>query len=176
MNSSSPHDTSRTYQPSRRNFLIAMAGAGVVLGYARSALGSLESITSGAKPVSSVGELFEPTIWYGISRSGDVTVNVIRAEMGQHIGTAVARILADELEADWDKVRVVTVDSDPKWGEMVTGGSWSVWQTFPVFSRAGAAGRMALIEEGAKLLGASPQSCKARLGAVHVGGRSISLW
>jgi CO/xanthine dehydrogenase Mo-binding subunit len=137
-------------------------------------VGSLESITSSAKPASSVGELFEPTIWYGISPSGDVSVNIIRAEMGQHIGTALARILADELEVDWSKVRVVTVDSDPKWGVMVTGGSWSVWQTFPVFSRAGAAGRMAVIEEGAKLLGASPQSCTARLGAVHAGGRSIS--
>ena len=37
-----------------------------------------------------------------------VTVNIIRAEMGQHVGTALARIVADELEADWDKVRVVT--------------------------------------------------------------------
>ena len=51
------------------------------------------------------------------------------------------------------KVRIVSVDSDPKWGEMMTGGSWSVWQGFPVLSRAGAAGRIALIEEGAKLLG-----------------------
>jgi isoquinoline 1-oxidoreductase subunit beta len=151
-----------------------MAGAGVALGYARFGVGTLQTATSVAKPASSAGELFEPTIWYGISPSGEVTVNIIRAEMGQHIGTALARILADELEADWDKVRIVTVDSDPKWGIMVTGGSWSVWQTFPVFSRAGAAGRIALIEEGAKLLGTSPQSCIARLGAVHVGGRSIS--
>lgn len=103
-----------------------------------------------------------------------MAVNIIRAEMGQHIGTALARILADELEADWNKVHVMTVDSDPKWGVMVTGGSWSVWQTFPVFSQAGAAGRIALIEEGAKLLGAKPQGCTARLGAVHAGGRSIS--
>ena len=36
-----------------------------------------------------------------------MTVNIIRAEMGQHVGTALARIVADELEADWDKVRIV---------------------------------------------------------------------
>ena len=47
---------------------------------------------------------------------GIVTVNIIRAEMGQHVGTALARIVADELEADWSKVRIVTVDTDPKWG------------------------------------------------------------
>ena len=56
---------------------------------------------------------------------------------------------------------------------MLTGGSWSVWQSFPVLSRAGAAGRIALIEEGAKLLGVSPQSCTARNGAVEAKGRSI---
>ncbi len=103
-----------------------------------------------------------------------MTVNIIRAEMGQHVGTALARIVAEELEADWDKVRAVTVDSDPKWGLMITGGSWSVWQSFPLLSRAGAAGRTALVEEGAKLLGVSPQACTARRGAVHANGNSIS--
>ncbi len=93
--------------------------------------------------------------------------------MGQHVGTALARIVADELEADWRRVKIVTVDSDPKWGLMVTGASWSVWQSFPLLSRAGAAGRIALIEEGAKLLGVPGQMCTARDHAVHAGGRSI---
>ena len=135
-----------------------------MLGYSRSSGGSAGSAT----------DLFEPTIWYGIDPSGTVTVNIIRAEMGQHVGTALARIVAEELEADWDKVRIVTVDSDPKWGLMITGGSWSVWQSFPLLSRAGAAGRIALIEEGAKLLGVSPQFCTARNSAVHGKGKSIS--
>jgi CO/xanthine dehydrogenase Mo-binding subunit len=143
-----------------------MIGAGVMLGYARSTLN--------ADTARTAGELFEPTIWYGIDPSGTVTINIIRAELGQHVGTALGRIVADELEADWNKVRIVTVDSDSKWGIMVTGGSWSVWQSFPLLSRAGAAGRIALIEEGAKLLGISPQTCTARDSVVHAGGRSIS--
>jgi len=117
---------------------------------------------------------FEPTIWYSIDKSGLVTVNVIRAEMGQHVGTAIARIVADELEADWDKVRIVHVDSDPKWGLMVTGGSWSVWQSYALMSQAGAAGRVALIAAGAKLLGVDPKTCQARKGAVISGKRSVS--
>ena len=117
---------------------------------------------------------FEPTIWYGIDRDGIVTVNIIRAEMGQHVGTALARILADELEADWDKVRIAAVDTDPKWGLMVTGGSWSVWMTFPVFSRAGAAGRIALVEAGAKLLGVPADQCSARNSSVVAADWSIS--
>ncbi len=171
----SPHGIRTAYQPSRRGFLIAMMGAGVMLGYARSGLAAVEFLASGAQGEreSSAGDLFEPTIWYGIDRSGAVTVNIIRAEMGQHVGTALARIVADELEADWSKVSVAYVDTDPKWGLMITGGSWSVWQSFPVLSRAGAAGRIALVEEGAKLLGVSPQSCTARNGAVEAKGRSI---
>ena len=177
----SPHGIRAPYQPSRRGFLIAMMGAGVMLGYARSGLAAVEFLSSGdqellpagTQGVNSASELFEPTIWYSIDPAGAVTVNIIRAEMGQHVGTALARIVADELEADWSKVRIVEVDTDPKWGEMVTGGSWSVWQSFPVLSRAGAAGRIALIEEGAKLLGVSLQSCTARNGAVQASGKSI---
>src|SRR5579864_3520032 len=170
----SPHGLRAPYQPSRRGFLIAMMGAGVMLGYARSGLAAVEFLASGTQGGSSAGDLFEPTIWYGIDRSGAVTINIIRAEMGQHVGTALARIVADELEADWDKVRTITVDSDPKWGLMITGASWSVWQSFPLLSRAGAAGRIALVEEGAKLLGVSSQACAARNGAVHAKGRTIS--
>jgi CO/xanthine dehydrogenase Mo-binding subunit len=175
MLSLSSHGLRSSSDPSRRSFLITMLGAGVMLGYAKSTLGAadvmLEALSTNS--ARSAGDLFEPTILYGIDPSGTVTVNIIRAEMGQHVGTALARIVADELEADWRKVKIVTVDSDPKWGIMVTGGSWSVWQSFPLLSRAGAAGRIALVEEGAKLLGVPEQTCTARDHAVHAGGRSI---
>src|SRR5271166_3582854 len=138
-----------------------------MLGYARSGLALVAGSTGSAS------DLFEPTIWYGIDPSGTVTVNIIRAEMGQHVGTALARIVADELEADWNKVKTVTVDSDSKWGVMLTGGSYSVWQSFPLLSRAGAAGRIALVQEGARLLRVSPEMCTAREGAVHAGAKSI---
>ena len=175
----SPHGIRAPFQPSRRGFLIAMIGARRHAGICPASPPWNSPPEAGILPLraptgpNSAGELFEPTIWYRIDPSGAVTVNVIRAEMGQHVGTALARIVADELEADWSKVSIVEVDTDPKWGEMVTGGSWSVWQSFPVLSRAGAAGRIALIEEGAKLLGVSPQSCTARNGAVEAKGKSI---
>ena len=97
-----------TYLPlSRRGFLIGAAGTGFTLAFAPSGLVL-------ANPADAVArKLFEPTIWYHIDRDGLVTVNIIRAEMGQHVGTAVARILADELEADWSNVRIDAVDTDP---------------------------------------------------------------
>ncbi|MBV8138967.1 MAG: xanthine dehydrogenase family protein molybdopterin-binding subunit, partial [Deltaproteobacteria bacterium] len=88
MDSLSAHGLRTGFDPSRRSFLIAMIGAGVMLGYARSGLAAVGSIASGMQQPDSIGELFEPTIWYSIDRSGEVTVNIIRAEMGQHVGTA----------------------------------------------------------------------------------------
>jgi CO/xanthine dehydrogenase Mo-binding subunit len=159
---------------SRRNFLIASTGAGLAFGFAALVDAATDPAVPGGVPLAKTGPSFEPTLWFAIDGEGIVTVNIIRAEMGQHVGTAVARILADELEVAWDKVRIVHVDTDPKWGMMVTGGSWSVWQSFPVYSQAGAAGRIALVEAGAKLLGVSAAGGAARDGAVHVGGRTIS--
>jgi isoquinoline 1-oxidoreductase beta subunit len=152
---------------SRRSFLIGAAGASLVFGFVKPGLTATD-------PTSPVKGAFEPTIWYRIDGDGIVTVNIIRGEMGQHVGTALARILADELEVDWDNVRLDAVDSDAKWGLMLTGGSYSVWMTFPVFSRAGAAGRIALVEEGARLLGVPATQCIARSGAVVAGNQSIS--
>jgi isoquinoline 1-oxidoreductase beta subunit len=152
---------------SRRGFLIGMSAVALSFGIADATL------TAHAAPSASPAT-FEPTIWYSIDGDGIVTVNIIRAEMGQHVGTALARIVADELEVEWDKVKINAVDSDPKWGLMMTGGSLSVWQSFPLFSRAGAAGRIALLEEGARLLGVSAGQFSARNGAVIAFDRRIS--
>ena len=116
----------------RRDFLIAASGTG----FAMTFLPPIQGTAFAADAVPA----FEPTIWYDIDRDGVVTVNIIRAEMGQHVGTALARIVADELEVDWNSVRLRYVDTDPKWGTMVTGGSWSVWQSFPYLSQAGVRG------------------------------------
>ena len=151
--------------PTRRGFLISATGAGFAMAFA---------LPQPGRAADSAATPFEPTIWYEIDRDGIVTVNIIRAEMGQHVGTALARIVADELEVDWASVRLRYVDTDPKWGTMVTGGSWSVWQSFPYLSQAGAAGRLALIDEGAKLLRVGKAGCTARNGVVSAGGRSIS--
>ncbi len=154
---------------SRRGFLVAAGAGGLAFGFA-----GLSRAAGDAAPPAATAPGFEPTLWFTVGADGIVTVNIIRAEMGQHVGTALARILAEELEADWAKVRIVHVDTDPKWGVMTTGGSWSVWQTWPLYSRAGAAGRIALIEGGARLLGTAPAACTARGGKVIAGGRSIS--
>jgi isoquinoline 1-oxidoreductase subunit beta len=147
-----------------------MVGTGLVFGFSREA----EAMVSFPGSEAMGESAYDPTIWCRIDGDDTVTVHIIRAEMGQHIGTALARILAEELEADWSRVRIEQVDSDKKWGEMVTGGSWSVWLSWDVLGRAGAAARIALIEAGASLLGVGPKDCSARNGMVIAGPQSIS--
>jgi isoquinoline 1-oxidoreductase subunit beta len=153
-----------------RRVVLAMMGTGFVFGFAR----EMEAAVSFPCAEAPGLPAYDPTIWCRIDGDGSVTVHIIRAEMGQHIGTALARMLAEELEADWSRVRIEQVDSDKKWGEMVTGGSWSVWMSWDVLGRAGAAARITLTEAGAALLAVSPSDCVARNGTVIVGSRSIS--
>ncbi|EAQ98151.1 xanthine dehydrogenase family protein molybdopterin-binding subunit [Congregibacter litoralis] len=160
---------------SRRSFLAGSLGTGLIMG-----LGVVLPGCSGedvASEMSATGgsQQFSPVVWFEIDEAGQVLVNIAKAEMGQHVGTALARIVAEELGADWESVSLEHVDSDPKWGYMVTGGSWSVVTSFEMLSRAGAAGRTVLIDAAAKLLGVDASELSAAKGVVSGAGQSLSF-
>ena len=146
---------------SRRQFMAGSAGASLVmgLGVVLPGCGREEAVTDIASNGASTS--FAPTIWFEIKGDGAVGINIPKAEMGQHIGTSLARIIADELGADWDDVSFTHAYSDPKWGPLIpgvslgdiTGGSWSVFTSFTMISQAGAAGRTILRDAGAAMLG-----------------------
>lgn len=160
---------------SRRGFLISAVAAGVAFGFPRQGFAAMDPGAADGLPLQAVGARFEPAIWYWIDGAGQVNVNIIRAEMGQHVGTSIARILADELGANWDDVHIEHVDSDAKWGLMVTGGSWSVWQSWPVYRQAGAAGRVALAEKAAELWGVDVATVTVANGIVSAPGHSAGF-
>jgi len=152
----------------RRSFLVGSVAGGLVMGF-----GGL------LVPMSACAELsarrFSPAVWFEMDANGITLINIAKAEMGQHVGTALARILADELGVAWSDVRIKHVDSDPRWGYMVTGGSWSVFTSFTMISQAGAAGREVLREQGTKLLGVTSENCQVADSKVTCGERSISF-
>lgn len=161
---------------SRRSFLVGSAGTGLLMGFG--------AVLPGCSPEDSATEsavtqlekqLFSPTVWFEMSETGATKINIAKAEMGQHVGTALARIVAEELGVAWSDVSIHHVDTDPKWGYMITGGSWSVFTTFKQLSQAGAAGRIALIDAGAKLLGVSPADCTAERSTVRAGDTAVSF-
>jgi isoquinoline 1-oxidoreductase beta subunit len=161
-------------QMTRRGFLVSMTATGVAFGFPNASSAAMNPEVPDGTLITPNGQAFEPSMWYWIDADGRVNVNIIRAEMGQHVGTAIARILADELEVAWKNVHITHVDTDEKWGLMVTGGSWSIWQSWPVYRKAGAAGRTALIEAAAAKWGVEASGLTARDGSVTDGTQSIS--
>ncbi len=134
---------------SRRSFLVGSAATGLVLGYAG---------VPGIDQALAAPSAFEPSVWYSIAPDGLVTVTCGKADMGQHIASTMAQIVAEELGASWKDMRVQLASNDPKFndpvlGAQITGGSWSTMMNFDAMSRAGAAGRMALTEAAAASMG-----------------------
>jgi isoquinoline 1-oxidoreductase subunit beta len=134
---------------SRRSFLVGSAATGLVLGYAA---------VPGIDQALAAPSAFEPSVWYSIAPDGLVTVTCGKADMGQHIASTMAQIVAEELGASWKDMRVQLASNDPKFndpvlGAQITGGSWSTMMNFDAMSRAGAAGRIALTEAAAASMG-----------------------
>jgi CO/xanthine dehydrogenase Mo-binding subunit len=119
---------------SRRGFLQSSAGACLVVGIGFRL----------PAPSEADGTVFAPGPYLSIDGRGEVTVSGFRAEMGQGIHTAIAMLVAEELDADWRKVRVELTRPDDRL-HMGTTGSRSVREHFLPLRKAGAAARHMLI-------------------------------
>ena len=165
----------QTPQMNRRTFLSGTAGTTLVMGLGVVLPGCSNEEAASDLAAAGASKRFSPAVWFEISGTGAVLINIAKAEMGQHVGTALARIVADELGADWSNVSIKHVDSDPKWGFMVTGGSWSVVTSFTMLSQAGAAGRTILVDAGAQMLGVESAACRVENGNVIAGEQQVSF-
>ena len=118
----------------------------------------------------------EPNAWLQIAPSGEITLWAARSEMGQGVRTSLPMILAEELEADWARIRVVQADLDPKYGDQLTGGSFSVNYSWEPLRRLGAAAREMLRTAAARTWNVPVAECAARQAVVtHMpSGRRLS--
>lgn len=101
----------------------------------------------------------QPSLWMAIAPEGTVTIVAHRTEMGNGIRTSLPIVLADELGADWNQVKVEQALADPKYGDQETDTSHSVRDFFDVMRQTGAAGRLMLIRAAAAQWGVSPDAC-----------------
>jgi isoquinoline 1-oxidoreductase subunit beta len=112
---------------------------------------------------------FVPNFWLQIDSDGIVTITVHRSELGQGARTALPMIVAEELDADWSKVRITQALADDKYGSMTTGGSTSVRTSWDRLRQAGAAAREMLVDAAATTWKVERASCQAEQGTVvHV--------
>jgi isoquinoline 1-oxidoreductase beta subunit len=139
---------------SRRGFLKgAFAASAFVLGahYVPEVLWAKES--------SDAGAAFQPDIFLGIASDGTITIVAHRSEMGCGSRTALPLMVADELDADWSKVKIDQAIGDPKYGEQDTDGSHSVRSFFDQMRQIGATGRAMLISAAAKQWNVPEKEC-----------------
>jgi isoquinoline 1-oxidoreductase beta subunit len=105
---------------------------------------------------------FEPNVYLTINEKGEITIIAHRVEMGQGIKTALPTILADELEADWEKVTVSQALADGKYGDQNTDGSYSVRMFYTPLRKAGATARLMLEQAAANKWKVDVSECKAK--------------
>ncbi len=136
----------------RRTFLkvSAAAGGGLIIG------GYVSSLAGEGAGAAEAAGVFEPNIWVRIAPDDTVTIMLTQLEMGQGVMTSMPMLLAEELDADWSKIRTEWVPADPRYGNpnfggaQLTAGSNSVRGMWKILREAGASARAMLVSAAAQ--------------------------
>ena len=159
---------------SRREFLQtgALVGGGLVIGFVIPGAGRMAHAQISAPEPGP----FIPNAFLHIGRDDSVTVLLAHSEMGQGIWTALPMLIAEELDADWSKIKVEHAPAAPVYahtyfGAQMTGGSSSTWSEFERYRRAGATARAMLVQAAAARFGVAAGDCRTDNGQVICGAQ-----
>jgi isoquinoline 1-oxidoreductase beta subunit len=150
---------------SRRNFLRSgvLASGALVLGtrfYARLLLDELPHDTHADQAT------LNPSVFLGINPDGTVWIVASRSEMGTTSRTTLPLIVAEELDADWKRVKIEQAIGDKRYGDQNTDGSHSVRSFYDGMRVAGATARLMLIQAAAAQWGVPAAECETELHVV----------
>lgn len=154
----------RIQNVSRRGFLKGiLSGGAFVLGatFAPDFAGTTPMADTPADRAS-----FHPNVFLGIETDGTVYIIAHRSEMGNGSRTALPRVLADELDADWKRVRIVQAVGDPRYGSQDTDASQSIRVFFDLMREAGATARLMLVQAAAGHWAVPASECSTGLHSV----------
>ncbi|QJC57652.1 Isoquinoline 1-oxidoreductase subunit beta [Polaromonas vacuolata] len=164
----------------RRSFL-KMATAG---GFALGAFPMLAQAATGAAAASASASklkpIEQPSAFVSIAADGMVTVTLNRLEFGQGVQTGLPMILAEELDADWGKVKTQHGNADPAYidpnfGMQITGGSSSIKNSYTQYRELGARARAMLVAAAAAQWGVDASSLRTEQGVViGPGGKRLT--
>ncbi|SFK51911.1 xanthine dehydrogenase family protein molybdopterin-binding subunit [Lysobacter sp. cf310] len=162
-------------QPSRRRFLKAGAvlGGGLVIGFV---IPGARRYALAAQAAASAAAPFVPNAFLRIGEDDSVTVLIAHSEMGQGVWTGLAMLVAEELDADWSKIRVEHAPAAPAYahtafGQQMTGGSTSTWSEFDRYRQAGATARQLLVAAAAQRFGVAEADIRTENGVVVAGAQ-----
>ncbi len=158
--------------PSRRKFLKDSAAlmGGLVIGFYLPIKGG-RAYAADAPPE----QVYPPNAFIRIAPDDSITIVVNKSEMGQGVYTSLPMLIAEELEADWSRIRVesapvAAVYNRPGMGMQMTGGSSSIPSSWEQLRRVGASGRIMLIRAAAQQWGVPESECHAENSQViHAG-------
>ncbi len=147
----------------RREFLkmSASTGASLLLAFHWPRRWSVSNEDANSYP-----RLFAPNAWLQVAPSGEVKIWCAKSEMGQGVRTVLPLIVAEELGAEWKRVQIVQGDFNPKYGDQVTGGSYSVRGSYADLRKAGAAAREILLASAEAEWKVPHSECRAENGEV----------
>lgn len=153
----------------RRTFLGGMFSAGALVLGAR--LLPVEALAS----TNADRGAWNPSVYLGIETDGTVIIVAHRSEMGTGIRSVLPTVLADELDADWKRVKIEQAIGDAKYGSQNTDGSCSIRDFYDAMREAGASARLMLERAAAEQWGVPVAECKAQNHqVVHTGsGRKL---
>ncbi len=163
----------------RRGFLKAggLLTGGLVLGF-QVTLGGRRAQAQGPPPAGA-GKLPPPNAFLRIGPDDSVLVLLAHSEMGQGIWTAMPMLVAEELDADWSKVKAQHCPVAPAYnhtvfGMQITGGSSTTYSEFDRYRQVGAMARELLVQAAAAEMGVKPADCKTEKGFVIAGDKRLS--
>ena len=147
---------------SRRGFLQGIVSTGALILSVRVVPEFLwaDEISAGS-PVDRAA--LHPNVFVGIDTDGTVYLVAHRSEMGTTSRTSVPLILADELDADWKRVKIEQAIGDKRYGDQDTDGSHSVRDGFSTMREAGATARLMLTQAAAQKWGVPVSECESDL-------------
>src|SRR5690348_4617813 len=163
---------------SRRGFLKGLLGAGAFVLSVRwmpeNALAASPSANVSA--AEAMGDAaWQPSVYLALDTDGTAYVVAHRSEMGNGVRTSLPRIVADELDADWARVRVVQAIGSEKYGDQDTDGSHSVVSFFVPLREAGATALLMLVRAAAEQWGVPATECSTELHQVFHKGSGKKL-
>lgn len=137
----------------RRSFLSlsALTGGGLLLGF-YAGTDSAGAAELGQPTDGSLVE-FSPNAFLRIAPDGTVTIVAHKPDMGQGVTTSIPMILAEELDVDWQTVKLDIGRADPAFGNQLSGGSRSVPNSYDSMRRMGATARAMLVTAAAQTWG-----------------------
>ena len=151
---------------SRRRFLKSAFGAGAFILAVRYVPPMLAQGQTTDGQTDADRATLHPNLFVGIQQNGTVYIVAHRSEMGTVIRTSLPLVLADELDADWKRVKIDQAIGDKRYGDQNTDGSQSVRRFFNTLRECGAAARLMLIQAAALQWDVPASECSTELHAV----------